>query len=342
MCLHRLPTDVLVLCYDFLHGTSDLPQVALVCRHTQVTSRADVVWSYERAEREGVLHKALAYELVQARARVFGLRLYKRTTARRGHAMDSHSLWVAVRMWLRDRDAAKRAFGPIEYWDISKVDSLDMLFSHTNGFGDDISRWDVSNVTNMHGVFYGAVDFAGDISRWDVSSARRMSYMFYNATNFNGDVSRWNTASARTFRRMFCYTNAFNGDLSKWNTSRVRHMGEMFWGARCFTCDLSKWDVSKVKVMSGMFFDAIMFDGNISTWAVANVCSMDYMFCDASSFTSDLSSWDVSSVRSASQIFAGAHGLALEQRKAFGSRLRLSNGGFSNRALSNPSYTDFY
>ena len=60
------------------------------------------------------------------------------------------------------------------------------MFSRVTAFNNgDISKWDVSRVTTMEQMFSHASAFNGDISKWDVSRVTSMSWMFYSAESFS-------------------------------------------------------------------------------------------------------------------------------------------------------------
>ena len=66
--------------------------------------------------------------------------------------------------------------------DFTKVDPN----SNNNGkrtmfaknFNSDISKWDVSKVTTMERMFSNCLDFNADLSKWDVSRVTSMAGMF--------------------------------------------------------------------------------------------------------------------------------------------------------------------
>jgi hypothetical protein len=64
----------------------------------------------------------------------------------------------------------------LNYLDISRITSLDVLFNNVD-FNGDISRWDVSNVTSMSSMFMNS-NFNGDIGGWDTTKVINMCGMF--------------------------------------------------------------------------------------------------------------------------------------------------------------------
>ncbi|MCI6437239.1 BspA family leucine-rich repeat surface protein [Fibrobacter sp.] len=83
-----------------------------------------------------------------------------------------------------DRKAKKRGVfnGDISRWDVSNVENMFGLFSHSR-FNGDISKWDVSNVTSMRSMFYNS-HFKGDISKWNMSKVVCKEYMFGSDYDF--------------------------------------------------------------------------------------------------------------------------------------------------------------
>ena len=194
--------------------------------------------------------------------------------------------------------AAKNLEGyDISEWDVSRVTSMEGLFSGAKSVGD-ISKWDVSNVKNMGSMFEGS-DFNGDISSWNVSNVKNMNYMF-NRSKFNGDISNWDVSNVISMSYMFS-RSAFNRNISKWNVSKVRDMSSMFADSK-FNGDISQWNVSKVEDMNFMFSGS-KFNGDISRWNVSKVINMKGMFTN-SEFNRDISKWDVSNVIDMKGMFA--------------------------------------
>lgn len=76
-------------------------------------------------------------------------------------------------------------------WNVSKVTDMNVMFSYSGFFNQDIGDWDVSNVTIMSSMFFNAQSFNQDIGSWDVSKVTGMSSMFEGAMSFNQNLSRW-------------------------------------------------------------------------------------------------------------------------------------------------------
>jgi surface protein len=101
-------------------------------------------------------------------------------------------------------------------WDVSRVTSMNGLFSECDGFNEPIGRWNVSNVRDMNAMFYNASSFNQDIGGWIVTNVTDMSSMFYNAYRFNQDISRWNVSNVTDNEYMFNGAASFNQNLSRW------------------------------------------------------------------------------------------------------------------------------
>ena len=77
---------------------------------------------------------------------------------------DLHIDWASTYISL-NRHIAELRYGPISYWDTSKVTCMKQLFFKRTFFNDDISLWDVSNVTDMSEMFGFATSFNQPLER---------------------------------------------------------------------------------------------------------------------------------------------------------------------------------
>ena len=64
--------------------------------------------------------------------------------------------------WINHEDYSK--YGPVEDWDISKVNDMNGLFSLRSTCNPDISKWSVGGVTTFDWMFAGTSAFDYDIS----------------------------------------------------------------------------------------------------------------------------------------------------------------------------------
>jgi surface protein len=121
--------------------------------------------------------------------------------------------WYVDGEWDQLPDDLSRRIGE---WDVSRVTSMNGLFSECDGFNEPIGRWNVSNVRDMNAMFYNASSFNQDIGDWIVSNVTDMSSMFYNAARFNQDIGRWNVSNVTDNEYMFNGAASFNQNLSRW------------------------------------------------------------------------------------------------------------------------------
>jgi surface protein len=117
-----------------------------------------------------------------------------------------------------DREEATKLFGPIESWDVSKVENMEGLFKNMKTFNEDISGWDVSNVTNMKSMFEGCTEFNQPIGNWDVSNVKFMKSMFKNCTNFNQSLQNWDVRSL-----IDCGSNSKQFNRQVFNNCRIQN-----------------------------------------------------------------------------------------------------------------------
>jgi len=306
----------------FLDEDSTVLLAAATGRQWRELALADPVWR-PKLEHKHIVDKIEAFKptIIEPSEETSCVNFYARVLTRKGCKMESRveadaghdvDIRIAVREWFADPVAAKENYGPIAYWDTSRVTSMNSLFQAKEGhdrqrlFNEDLSRWDVSNVWDMDDMFDGATAFTGDLSRWDVSRVTSMKRMFHGATAFTGDLREWNVSCVLDMSRMFDGATSFDGDLSGWNVSSVVNMYGTFAGATSFNGDLSAWNVSSVKDMGFVFAGATSFNGDLSAWNVSSVEDMYGTFAGATSFNGDLSKWDVSKVKDMYGMFEDA------------------------------------
>jgi surface protein len=192
---------------------------------------------------------------------------------------------------------------------MSAVTSMSLTFRYAYLFNQPINNWNVSNVTNMSQTFYVASAFNQPLSGWDVSNVTIMSAML-GASNYNQDISNWNVSKVQYMDNMFLNNPSFNNggspNINNWNVSGVTTMVGTFAGCNLFNQPLSGWNVSKVTTMEGMFGGAYNFNQNIGNWNVSGVTNMSYMFAAATSFNQNIGNWNVSGVTSFIGMFSNA------------------------------------
>jgi Mycoplasma protein of unknown function, DUF285 len=72
-------------------------------------------------------------------------------------------------------------------WNTSRVRDLSWMFHQATSFhGIGVDHWDISKVETMDGMFSHAKGYDGNLQRWDVSHVTDMSFMFAYASSFVG------------------------------------------------------------------------------------------------------------------------------------------------------------
>ena len=188
----------------------------------------------------------------------------------------------------------------------SKVINMELLFSSSFNFNQDIGNWDTTNVTNMRTMFYGASAFNQNIGSWNTSSVIDMGRMFNSASKFNQDIGSWDTSIVIDMEWMFNGASKFNQNIGSWDTISVQNMEGMFNGASSFNQALNSWDTSSVTNMRTMFNGASKFNQNIGSWNTLSVTNMGWMFSFATKFNQEIGKWNTSSVTNMEWMFYGA------------------------------------
>ena len=62
----------------------------------------------------------------------------------------------AVKKWCKNKKSAKKKYGGINTWDVSKIEDFSELFKDKSNFNSNISNWDVSNGSSFEGMFDNA------------------------------------------------------------------------------------------------------------------------------------------------------------------------------------------
>lgn len=190
--------------------------------------------------------------------------------------------------------------------DLSRVTSMQRMFSSAGQFNGFIGNWDVSNVTNMIQTFRSASSFNQDINAWDVSSVINMQLMFENASNFNKPLNSWDVGNVTSMNDLFENARAFNQPIGDWDVSKVTSFANMFESASAFNQPIGDWDVGEVTNMADMFEDATSFNQPLNDWVFPKVTTMREMFDNARAFNQPLDGWDVSNVRDMGRMFERA------------------------------------
>lgn len=206
----------------------------------------------------------------------------------------------------------------LNYVDTSLIKDMSNLFykSKRKDF-EGIEYWDVSNVTNMEMMFgymdyhlmgrYSMTDFNPNLNNWNVSKVKSMNNMFAYCSNFDQPLDKWDVSNVEDMAFMFCGAKEFNQPLNSWDTSKVKNMSGMFQECEFFNQPLDKWDTSNVEDMEKTFFSCMKFNKPLNSWNVSNVENMDMMFYMAQSFNQPLDKWDTQKLITAAGLFRFAY-----------------------------------
>lgn len=144
-------------------------------------------------------------------------------------------------------------FSGIEYWNVSSVEDMGLMFYGVKDFNEPLGAWNVSNVKDMNGMFLLAKSFNQPLDSWNVGNVRDMNGMFECAYNFNQALNSWNVEKVTKMRLMFKEARSFNQPLDSWNVSNVNDMSYMFCGASSFNQVLDSWKVGDTTDTAYMF-----------------------------------------------------------------------------------------
>jgi surface protein len=195
---------------------------------------------------------------------------------------------------------------PMNNWDVSNVESMSYLFSGASQFNQALSSWNVSSVSNFTGMFNLASNFNQFLETWDMSNALNLSSMFRSAISFDQPLNNWSVSNVTNMSVMFLGATGFDQPLNNWDVSNVTNMDNMFRDAANFNQPLDNWDVSNVTNMRSMFFGAASFDQPLNSWNTSNNEFFNFMFFGATSFNQPLDNWDFSSLSFINNMFEGA------------------------------------
>ena len=195
-------------------------------------------------------------------------------------------------------------FNPdLSSWNVSKVKSMNNMFTHCSNFNQPLDKWDVSNVEDMSFIFYGANEFNQPLNNWNVSKVKNMRGMFQECENFNQPLNKWDTSNVEDMSNMFTRAKVFNKPLNKWNTSKVKDLSSMFAYCDVFNQNLNDWDVSNVTNMDSLFRQCEKLNQPFDKWDTSNVVNMEKTFFSCTKFNQPLNSWNVSNVENMDMMF---------------------------------------
>ncbi|MFA9370505.1 MAG: BspA family leucine-rich repeat surface protein [Labilibaculum antarcticum] len=144
--------------------------------------------------------------------------------------------------------------------DLSKVTSMEFMFSNAISLDADLGAWDVSNVVYMGNAFEGTSSFFGKgLDKWDVRNVESVSVMFGRASNFDVDLSSWDVSNVQDMNGMFWDATSFTGrGLDKWDIINVTTMGSFLKNISLppatYTSILNAW--AKLPVKNNVYFFA--------------------------------------------------------------------------------------
>ena len=233
---------------------------------------------------------------------------------RRGVFGTREELLAAADLYLYDRTACKKQYGPIGRWTFPTVKNLDHLFARCSrnntahvDFDPDLGKWDVAHVVDMAGLFTGCHSFQGrGLAQWKVPNLKKAAHAFSACSAFDADLSAWRPVRLAFATGMFEGCHRFDADLSEWRP-RLALVERMFKGCLAFKGEgLGNWDMSRSIDPIEMFAGCARFRGDLSGWDVARVRRMDEMFRGAACFDSNLFAWRPKRLSSAFNAFSGA------------------------------------
>ncbi len=197
---------------------------------------------------EDALHISLSRHQIPAELRQY-IEEYMYVTFR----FTNSSIRPASIEWGVDPEGATFLYGPIAYWDTSRVTSMTELFDGWDEFNGEIENWDISNVTDISWMFRDAYSFNQPLNKWNVSNVIDMGHAFHGARRFNQPLNDWDVSNVtRMDGTFYCATN-FNQPLDRWDVSSCITMKEMFYGAQSFDPhSITNWNTINVKTTTNM------------------------------------------------------------------------------------------
>jgi hypothetical protein len=220
-------------------------------------------------------------------------------------------------------------YGPLCFWDTSRVKRADGIFSPPSALSvaeeqdsdpEDITQtipalarfsadlyWSTNKCTSLKSTF-AHCKFNGRIGHLDVSRVKSMNSLFRSNSVFNQPLGKWDVSSVVDTEFMFRRAISFNQPLDAWSFTPVdfwtfRNMSNMFQDAISFNQPLGSWNLTGVIDTSGMFDCALSFNQPLENWDVSNVQVMDRMFNRTPSFNQSLTRWAPARLEFAHSVF---------------------------------------
>lgn len=198
---------------------------------------------------------------------------------------------------------------PVGEWDTSNVTNMAYTFCHAYKFNQPLTNWTTGKVVSIGGMFEGAYVFNHPIGHWDIRNITSLGSMLYNAMAFNQDLSTWDFSKVNSLYRFLHGAKAFNQPVNTWDVSNVTNMEYTFKECTSFNQPMHLWKVSNVTTFREMFYGAKVFNRPINNWEVTGATVFNRMFMGASAFNQPLDGWVMTNAKDVSRMFANCRAL---------------------------------
>jgi len=143
----------------------------------------------------------------------------------------------------------------INFWDVSKIITLDGTFISCILYNGDMSAWNTISATDLTNFLNGCSSFTGDLGAWNVSNVTLMTTMFF-LTKINSSLNNWDVSKVTNMANLFFYCPFYNQPMNLWNTGNVTNMTSMFSSATAFNQDISTFNISKLASATNMLLNS--------------------------------------------------------------------------------------
>ena len=91
---------------------------------------------------------------------------------------------------------------PIQYWNVSGVTNMQMMFYNCDAFNQPIGDWNTSSLTNIAAMCHNCDSFDQNLSNWDVSNVTIATNFMNSAnglstTNYDSTLGGWSSQSVQ-------------------------------------------------------------------------------------------------------------------------------------------------
>lgn len=138
--------------------------------------------------------------------------------SRDNHKLKSIEQWGDIQWTSMDHAFANCRFLKINATDapdLSKVKSMNSMFSMCEEMNAKIGHWDLSKVETIEGMFVNANAFNQDLSNWNTSKIKEMDYCFAEADAFNQDIGSWDITQVEEIEGMFSHSGLSSTNYDK-------------------------------------------------------------------------------------------------------------------------------